>query len=51
MKTVQQVIDATLKIENHDERYLYGRFKGFLPRQQVHRFSNGDATPDLRRLP
>jgi hypothetical protein len=29
MKTVQQVIDDTLKIENHDERYLYGRFKGF----------------------
>jgi hypothetical protein len=29
MKTVQQIIDDTLKIENHDERYLYGRFKGF----------------------
>jgi hypothetical protein len=29
MKTVQQIIDDTLKAENHDERYLCGRFKGF----------------------
>ena len=30
MKTVQQIIDDTLKADdNHDERYLYGRFKGF----------------------
>jgi hypothetical protein len=29
VKTVQQIIDDTLKAENHDERYLYGRFKGF----------------------
>jgi hypothetical protein len=26
MKTAQQIIDETLKAENHDERYLYGRF-------------------------
>lgn len=29
MKTVQQIIDDTLKAENHDERYLHGRFHGF----------------------
>jgi hypothetical protein len=34
LKTVEQVIDDALKIENHNECYLYGRFR-FLPRQQV----------------
>jgi hypothetical protein len=41
MKTVQQIIDDTLKIENHDERYLYGRFKGFYRGNQYIGFPMG----------
>ncbi len=33
MKTVQQIIDDTIKAEAHDERYLYGRFHD-LPREK-----------------
>ena|ERR1700722_15904362 len=29
MKTVEQIITDTLAADNHDERYLYGRFHGF----------------------
>jgi hypothetical protein len=29
MKTVEQIIKDTLAADNHDERYLYGRFHGF----------------------